>query len=119
MCQSNNEGFLRVILLIALTISTFVICWTPLHIYNLSKFSGKKMMSENACIYLGKTFYGLIFINDAINPIIYSFMGTKFRKIFFIYISISKYTYEYSHKGPTRSRQWNYYQTRSNISFKI
>ena len=54
--------------------------WTPLHIYNMLKFSGKKFMKENTCIYLGKFFYGLIFINDALNPIIYSFMGMKFRR---------------------------------------
>ncbi|CAG5103414.1 Oidioi.mRNA.OKI2018_I69.chr1.g763.t2.cds [Oikopleura dioica] len=94
--SKNGKGkTIRVMYLVGVTVVTFVICWTPLHIYNLMKLTENKFMSERSCVLLGRLTYvkdnnedifnkktlklSLIFLNDALNPIIYSFISSQSR----------------------------------------
>jgi len=77
--KNGKSKTIRVMYLVGVTVVTFVFCWTPLHVYNLMKLTENKFMSERSCVLLGRLTYGLIFLNDALNPIIYSFISSQSR----------------------------------------
>ncbi|CAI5438187.1 unnamed protein product [Caenorhabditis angaria] len=79
--RNSSKGRNQVVKMLALVVAVFAICWLPYRgmvMYN-SFVSAEKHWSPDWYINLAKT---LIFINCAINPILYNLMSARFRAAF-------------------------------------
>ncbi|XP_076817179.1 uncharacterized protein LOC143462785 isoform X2 [Clavelina lepadiformis] len=66
----------------AALVGTFVVCWLPYHAVHLAKIAGIKVSPNNKdiCTILPVVGAMLAYLNSALNPYLYSFLGTKFSR---------------------------------------
>ena len=78
-CRKNKR---RIIKMFVVIISVFGVCWLPYHVYFLYSYHQPTIMTLPYIkhVYLG--FYWLAMANCAVNPVIYYWMGNRFRKYF-------------------------------------
>ncbi|CAF0958061.1 unnamed protein product [Brachionus calyciflorus] len=63
----------------------FAVCYLPIHILNILRFTGAKFLEDTLGKYLRiifQTAHILVYVNSCINPLIYNFMSDNFRKEF-------------------------------------
>ena len=97
----------RVTILVANLIISFVICWLPFHTWHIMRLSGLELTARMACRYIRDVTFCLAYLNsdevsnccslegalwnaltslnplEAMNPILYSFLGYGFRNRLF------------------------------------
>ena len=78
-CRKNKRKIIKMFVVI---ISVFGVCWLPYHVYFIYSYHQPSIMALPYIkhVYLG--FYWLAMANCAVNPIIYYWMGNRFRKYF-------------------------------------
>ena len=78
-CRKNKRKIIKMFVVI---ISVFGVCWLPYHVYFIYSYHQPTIMALPYIkhVYLG--FYWLAMANCAVNPIIYYWMGNRFRKYF-------------------------------------
>lgn len=69
----------RVTLMCACLVVLFVVCWLPFHSVHLAKMTGIRGKTD-FCIRLFHFASLLAFVNSALNPYLYNFIGTRFGK---------------------------------------
>lgn len=80
--RNTAKGKNQVVKMLALVVAVFAVCWLPYRgmvVYNSFVVDSKYLFNPDWYINLSKT---LIFINCAINPILYNLMSEKFRHAF-------------------------------------
>ncbi|CAK8693147.1 somatostatin receptor type 2-like [Clavelina lepadiformis] len=72
----------RMTVMCAILVGTFVVCWLPFHAVHLAKIAGIKVSLDNKdiCTILPVVGAMLAYLNSALNPYLYSFLGTKFSR---------------------------------------
>ncbi|CAK8692217.1 unnamed protein product [Clavelina lepadiformis] len=72
----------RVTIMCASLVICFVICWLPFHATHLAKFAGIIVAPQyqDVCKILPIVSSLLAYLNSALNPYLYSFLGTNFRR---------------------------------------
>uniref|UniRef100_A0A8R1IU11 Thyrotropin-releasing hormone receptor n=1 Tax=Caenorhabditis japonica TaxID=281687 RepID=A0A8R1IU11_CAEJA len=80
--RNSSKGKNQVVKMLAIVVAVFAICWLPYRgmvVYNSFVSDPKYSWSPDWYINLSKT---LVFINCAINPILYNLMSARFRAAF-------------------------------------
>lgn len=70
----------RVTIMCATLVSSFVICWLPFHAVHLAKIVGIRNTDSAVCEGLLAAGSLLAYLNSALNPYLYSFLGTNFTR---------------------------------------
>nr|CAB3262630.1 uncharacterized protein LOC100181055 [Phallusia mammillata] len=72
----------RVTIMCAALVSTFVLLWLPFHVNHLAKLAGINVSIEMAYICENLPVAGslLAYLNSALNPYLYSFLGSNFKR---------------------------------------
>jgi len=60
-------------------LSVFFMCWTPFQIFHLIRATGITV-TQSVCTNLRDILSLMVYINSCVNPILYSFLGAKFRQ---------------------------------------
>ena len=75
----------KVIKILMVVVATFVLCWSPLQLYNLLAIASPSTRNFNTeqqlnrYVYLYFAFHWLAMAHSCLNPVIYSFMSASFR----------------------------------------
>ncbi|PAV61348.1 hypothetical protein WR25_18199 [Diploscapter pachys] len=77
--HSMKGGRTQVVKMLALVVVVFAVCWLPYRAMVLHNSFAKNIFYEDWYIFFSKT---LIFINCAINPVLYNLMSARFRLAF-------------------------------------
>ncbi|XP_076817585.1 somatostatin receptor type 2-like isoform X1 [Clavelina lepadiformis] len=89
----------RITIMCAVLVTSFLVCWLPFHATHLAKIAGITGLQEDGCRHLSEATTLLAFLNSALNPYLYSFLGTKFKKRMSAAISASTKRSEASSTG--------------------
>jgi len=76
--SKSAEARRRVTRMVVLLVTTFIICWLPYHIYNLSCINGIDISWEG-CVIAKQIVCIVAYSNSVLNPILYTFLGTNIR----------------------------------------
>jgi thyrotropin-releasing hormone receptor len=77
--RSSTKGKMQVIKMLLIVVVVFAVCWLPYRaMVTYNSFAGSKL-NNDLYIFFAKT---LIFINCAINPVLYNVMSARFRNAF-------------------------------------
>ncbi|XP_039254513.2 somatostatin receptor type 2-like isoform X2 [Styela clava] len=77
--QSQMKDKMRVTIVCALLVLLFIVCWLPFHSVHIAKIAGIRT-GGNLCQSLSTAISILAFINSALNPYFYNFVGRDFRQ---------------------------------------
>ncbi|CAK8688568.1 unnamed protein product [Clavelina lepadiformis] len=80
-CRSDRDRIRMTVMCVTL-VSTFVLCWILFHAVHLAKINGIRVPIEQSdiCVILPAVGSVLAYLNSALNPYLYSFIGTQFIK---------------------------------------
>ncbi|XP_076812746.1 somatostatin receptor type 2-like isoform X2 [Clavelina lepadiformis] len=75
----SNKTRKRVTYMVTALVTVFVTCWLPYHAFNLSRVNDSQL-TANACTALQHFTLIFAYLSSALNPFLYTFVGTNFRK---------------------------------------
>jgi len=70
----------RVTLIVLALVSLFAISWLPWHVVNICKLYGFYLPGADDCKILDQAVRVVAYVNSALNPYFYSFLGVKFKE---------------------------------------
>nr|QKY88670.1 putative C3a receptor C3aR [Botryllus schlosseri] len=80
-CTNKRQYRRRVTLMVLALVTLFIVSWLPWYVVTLAKVRGFPM-SESGCTKLTNFVRVLTYLNSALNPYFYSFMGSRFHRRF-------------------------------------
>ncbi|XP_013407546.1 somatostatin receptor type 5-like [Lingula anatina] len=86
--RASKRATKRLMLLVILVFSLFIVCWAPMHVLFLRLVLNMGVADDRPCIWKQVTDYAfliaqmLAFCNSSLNPILYNFVSKKFRMTF-------------------------------------
>lgn len=78
---SSNKMRKRVTRMVTMLVSAFVMCWLPYHSFKMSQIVGNQLNIQQ-CNNFKRATLVLAYINSALNPFLYTFLGTNFKRRF-------------------------------------
>ncbi|XP_039248722.1 somatostatin receptor type 2-like isoform X2 [Styela clava] len=103
----NEKSRIRITFTCFILVLLFLVCWLPFHAVHLAKIRGIPGKSSEYCRWIAMISSLFGYVNSAINPYVYNFIGTKFGKRFrlavkMIRTSVKKRTVSSSPESQTK-----------------
>ncbi|CAG5095279.1 Oidioi.mRNA.OKI2018_I69.XSR.g14114.t1.cds [Oikopleura dioica] len=76
--RNKMDSTRRLAILVAVLCSSFFLCWTPFHVFHIFRATGISVNSTT-CATLRDVLSTMAYVNACLNPILYSFIGARFR----------------------------------------
>uniref|UniRef100_F6YX96 G-protein coupled receptors family 1 profile domain-containing protein n=1 Tax=Ciona intestinalis TaxID=7719 RepID=F6YX96_CIOIN len=77
--QKSNQTRKRVTRMVTALVSVFIICWLPYHAFNMAR-ANDSQLTKNVCMAVHHFTLVLAYSGSMLNPFLYTFLGTNFRK---------------------------------------
>ncbi|XP_072177995.1 cholecystokinin receptor type A-like [Diadema setosum] len=82
----SRRSHQRVVLMLVNVVAIFFVCWTPIRIFNLwgilASTEEYNRLTKRQILDIIVVFRVLVYLNSAINPVLYNLISTKFRAAF-------------------------------------